>query len=56
MPDSSKKSKTEKATDDYHYEKFKKQFRRYWMYLIFEIRNSNVQIQTWSKNFVLSKF
>ncbi|XP_044732142.1 telomere length and silencing protein 1 homolog isoform X2 [Chrysoperla carnea] len=29
LPDSSKKSKTEKATDDYHYEKFKKQFRRY---------------------------
>lgn len=25
-----KKKEGEKATDDYHYEKFKKQFRRYW--------------------------
>lgn len=29
QPDKSKNKKDEKATDDYHYEKFKKQFRRY---------------------------
>lgn len=32
VPQKQKGKKEEKATDDYHYEKFKKQYRRYWIF------------------------